>query len=160
MRWRNDDFISILAITSSAALSVGMTAAFLSRTSVDPAMIDVEVPALAVQQVPLDHVLRFRPVTITVDATGPVAALRPGARVDVHASYPSEPDRTLFSQRLGSNLVVLANEAIVSDAMERAVLTLRVPLQDADRLATATSRAQIRVLVRSSRDPIVPRKLR
>ena len=61
MRWRRDDSISVLAIAWGAAVSVGLTVAFLARPAPDPAPISLRVPMevelskLTVMHVPLEY---------------------------------------------------------------------------------------------------------
>jgi hypothetical protein len=175
MRFRNDDFISILAITSSAALSLTLTAAFLSRPHsrghehevAAHVHVQVEVPRFKVQHIPLEHAPvipgGFRAVSVEVDQlVTSDGQLAPGARVDVYNQIPRKAG--VSSIPLGGDLLVIANYPIPSDwssgESQRWLLTLLVPTPDADRVIFAAADADVLALGRPEGNLVVFRQPR
>jgi Flp pilus assembly protein CpaB len=155
MRWRNDDFISVLAITSSAALSVGLTAFMFGR--VDPAPVRVDVPTVVVEPMPRGITVRIpdnmRGITIKVDDVA--ALVRPGARVDVIVAPRDVPDGVEPVARVVLRSVpVTGNDRTASrsptgDMTASSMVTLLVTPQDAEKVALAATEGTVHLVLRS-----------
>src|SRR5688572_27491954 len=120
MGWMRDDVTAILAITYGAAISAGLTGAFLSRGSHDHEHVRIEVPTLTVTHAPMEMPLRipdgYRVMTLKVDdVTATSGYVRPGSRVDVlQTAHPTAEETEAVTKVLLQNVVVLGNDPSVS----------------------------------------------
>jgi hypothetical protein len=180
MPFRKDDAISILAITWGAALSLGLTAALLSRPYAHEhahphemsgsIRLHVQVPRTTVRHIPLEHAPAvprgFRAVDIEVDnLVTSEGQLLPGAQVDVYNEVQRKAGGLgSTTLPLGEDLLVLANYPVLSHrsggVSQRTLLTLLVPAPDADRMSSAAADADVLALVRPERNVVVFRQRR
>jgi Flp pilus assembly protein CpaB len=157
MRWRNDDFISVLAITSGAALSAGLTATFLSAR-LNPAPVRVDVPTLTVEPEPREIAVLIpdgmRAISIAVD--GPAAVdgrVRPGSRVTVVVQLRDvAPGGERVTRVLLEDVEVLGNDRTFSKSPSReitgrSIVTLLVTPEDAELVAKGSKEGALHVVL-------------
>jgi hypothetical protein len=162
------DVTSILAITSGALLSTGLTVGFLARQPDHPAMeIRVRAPIQDVRIQYLHHPVLdlngtgkpievregFQPLSMNVtDAVALSGRVRPGSHVDVLVT--SDAARTGGERRARlvlQDVQVLANDRTLSSGpngtMTAAVTLLLRPV-DAETLAMAASKGSVHLVLR------------
>ena len=159
MGWMRDDVTAILAITYGAAISAGLTGAFLTRGSDDPMRLRVEVPTLSVthadMQVPLRIPEGYRAVTVKVDDVSAAAGwVRPGSHVDVlQTAHPTVEETEAVTRLLLQDLVVLGNDRSVSygwdgERVASSMVTMLMTPTQAEMMSVAAAEGEFHLVLR------------